>query len=219
MALARSGAAEFRNNTGNTMAEEQNKVAEETRPEGAEEQAQGAENAAEEAQSPEQIQALLEDARAKADDHWNQLLRTRADMENLRRRAEKDVENAHKFGLEKIVQELLPVVDSMELGLAAINSDSDEVKKFREGSELTLKMLTNALEKFGVAEVNPVGEKFNPDYHQAMSMQESDDVEPNTVITVVQKGYTLHERLLRPAMVIVSKTSTPPAKNKVDEMA
>ncbi len=166
-----------------------------------------------------ELTALLEDARAKADDHWNQLLRTRADMENLRRRAERDVENAHKYALERFVQELLPIRDSMELGLAAVSGDVPELAKFREGSELTLKMLDAALEKFGVQELNPVGEKFDPERHQAMSMQESADLEPNTVMAVVQKGFMLNERLIRPAMVIVSKTAASPDKVKIDETA
>ena len=177
--------------------------------------------AAEATAEPEtDIHKLLEDARAKADDHWDQLLRTRAELDNMQRRAQRDVENAHKYALEKFVQELLPVLDSMELGLAAIQSDSDEVTRFREGSELTLRMLFSAVEKFGVEIVNPVGEKFDPAQHQAMSMQEVADKEPNTVMAVVQKGYTLNDRLLRPAMVIVSKAAAaPPDDTRIDERA
>lgn len=182
-------------------------------------EAQAAGEAGEGATAAE-LQALLDEANAKAEDYWNQLLRSKADLDNMRRRMERDLESAHKFGVEKLVMELLPVRDSMELGLAAISSESTEVAKFREGSELTLKMLDGALEKFGVQEINPVGEKFNPERHQAMSMQETAEVEPNTVVTVVQKGYMLHDRLVRPAMVIVSKTATPPPnERKVDEMA
>ena len=151
------------------------------------------------------LQALLEDARGKADEHWDQCLRLQADMENLRKRAERDVASAHKFALERFAAELLPVRDSLELGLAAFAAEGADPEKLREGVELTLQMLTNAMGKFEIREVNPRDERFNPDFHQAMSLQERADVEPNTVVTVVQKGYLLNDRLLRPAMVIVSK--------------
>lgn len=153
------------------------------------------------------LQALLVAAEAKAKEHWDQLLRARADLENQRRRAERDVENAHKFALERFAQELLPVRDSLELGLAAAEGaeGADAAEKLREGTEMTLKLLTAAMEKFGIHEVNPVNEPFNPDFHQAMAMQESTQAEPNTVLSVMQKGYTLNERLMRPAMVVVAK--------------
>jgi len=154
------------------------------------------------------LHPLLEDARAKADEHWNQLLRVKADMDNTRRRAKQDVENAHKFALEKFALELLPVKDSLEMGLAAINGEDDAAKQLKEGTELTLKMLASALEKFGVEAFDPTGDTFDPDKHQAMSMQESADHKPNTVMAVMQKGYALNERLLRPAMVVVSKAAT-----------
>lgn len=155
----------------------------------------------------EEVHALLEDARAKADEHWNELLRARAEIENQRRRTQRDVENAHKYALDKFVQELLPVKDSLELGLAAIGEDDADSTKHREGIELTLKMFGSVMEKFGIKELEPTGEAFNPEHHQAMSMQESTETEPNTVLTVVQKGYLLNERLVRPAMVIVSKAA------------
>lgn len=148
---------------------------------------------------------LLEDARAKVDEHWDLYMRTQAELENLRRRAERDVQNAHKFGLEKFVNELLPVMDSMELGMAATNTEEEAVKPLYEGMQLTLKMFQSVLEKMGVAAVNPENEAFNPEFHQAMSMQETADAEPNTVLAVMQKGYVLNERLVRPAMVVVSK--------------
>ncbi len=150
-----------------------------------------------------QLAALLEDARGKADEHWDQVLRLQAEMENLRRRTERDLANAHKFALERFTNELLPVCDSLEMGLAAF--DSENTEKHKEGVELTLQLLSSVMEKFDIREVNPQDESFNPDFHQAMSMQERADVEPNTVVTVVQKGYLLHDRLIRPAMVIVSK--------------
>jgi len=159
----------------------------------------------------ESLTLLLEDARAKADEHWNQLLLAKAETENVRRRARQDTENAHKFALEKFALELLPVKDSLEMGLASATSsnsdaDSDEtVSHLKEGTELTLKMLTSALEKFGIEALNPVGDTFDPALHQAMTMIESAEHKPNTVMTVMQKGYQLNERLIRPAMVVVSK--------------
>ena len=166
------------------------------------------------------VQMLLEDARAKADAHWDELLRARAEMENQRRRAQRDVENAHKYALDKFVQELLPVKDSLELGLTAIGEQDEESAKHREGIELTLKMFGSVMEKFGIKELEPTGEAFNPEHHQAMSMQESTEAEPNTVLVVVQKGYLLNERLVRPAMVIVSKAAEAGNSSKtIDEKA
>ncbi len=155
--------------------------------------------------SPEKLTLLLEDARAKADDHWQALLRAKAEIDNLRKRSRRDVENAHKFGLEKFVAEVLPVLDSMELGLSAASEEGVDTEKVREGLELTLRMLQAAVDKFGVSEVNPEGEKFDPERHQAMTMQETDAVEPGTVVSVIQKGYVLNDRLVRPALVIVAK--------------
>jgi len=165
--------------------------------------------------SHEELHALLTDARAKADEHWDQCLRLQAEIDNLRKRSERDLVNAHKFALEKIAAELLPVKDSLEMGLAAAGENSD-VDKLVEGSELTLKMLGSVLDKFNIKEINPVNEKFNPEYHEAMSMQERDDVEPNTVVAVMQKGYLLNDRLIRPAMVMVSKA---PAGSTLNEQA
>lgn len=172
---------------------------------------EGVLESAEEDVATDDLMPLLEDARAKADEHWNQLLRVKADMENTRRRARQDVENAHKFSLEKIALELLPIKDSLEMGLAAadnIAESSDATAQMKEGTALTLKMLSTALEKFGIEAVDPTGDTFDPDKHQAMSMQESAEHTPNTVMAVMQKGYQLNERLLRPAMVVVSKAVT-----------
>jgi molecular chaperone GrpE len=152
-----------------------------------------------------ELAILLEDARNKADENWNLCLRLQADMDNLRKRSERDLVNAHKFALERIAQELLPVRDSLEMGLATLAGGQIDPVRLQEGVELTLQMLTTVLGKFGITEVNPQLERFNPDFHQAMSLQERADVEPNTVVTVVQKGYLLNDRLLRPAMVIVSR--------------
>ena len=152
-----------------------------------------------------ELTSLLEDARGKADAHWDQIVRLQAEMDNLRKRSERDLANAHKFALERFANELLPVKDSLEMGLAAFNVENADPEKLKEGVELTLQMLMTAMEKSAITEVNPENEPFNPDFHQAMSIQERADVEPNTVVTVVQKGYLLHDRLIRPAMVIVSK--------------
>ncbi len=153
-----------------------------------------------------ELMSMLEDARNKADENWNRCLRLQADVENLRKRNQRDLESAHKYALEKFAMELLPVRDGLEMGIDAANAgDSVDPAKLLEGTEMTLNMFSAAMEKFGLVQVNPEGEAFNPEFHQAMSMQERDDVAPNTVVTVVQKGYVLNERLLRPAMVIVSK--------------
>ncbi|NBC47665.1 MAG: nucleotide exchange factor GrpE [Gammaproteobacteria bacterium] len=156
---------------------------------------------------PAELTMLLEDARAKADDAHNQALRMRAEMENMGRRQAKELENAHKFALEGFIKELLQVRDSLELGKAAAESPDADVGKLREGTELTLKLLSDVMTKFGVERIEPEGEPFNPDYHQAMSMQPRSDVPPNTVVNVVQSGYTLNGRLVRPALVMVSQAA------------
>lgn len=160
------------------------------------------------ADAPESHETLLldlQDARAKADEHWNELLRARAELSNLQRRAERDVSNAHKYGLERFAGELLPVLDSLELGLNAVNEGaSPDPEKLREGMDLTLKLLRSAAGKYGIHPVDPVGEKFDPERHQAMATQPAPGVEPNTVVTVYQKGWMLNDRLLRPAMVVVA---------------
>ena len=160
-----------------------------------------------EAFSPEELMDRLDQAEKKATDNWDQLLRTKAEMDNIRRRTQKDLENAHKFALEKFVTELLGVKDSLELGVSASQQENATVDIVREGSEMTLNMLAGLFEKFNVVEVNPEGEKFNPEHHQAMSMQPNAELEPNTVMAVMQKGYLLNDRLVRPAMVMVSKAA------------
>ena len=163
-----------------------------------------------------ELQLQLEDARSKADEHWNQLMRARAEMENLRKRHAREVENAHKYGLERFLAELLAVRDSMELGVNAAQDENADVAKLREGTELTLKLLSDVMERFNVVQINPEGEPFNPEFHQAMAMEAREGVPPNMVVTVVQRGYTLNGRLLRPALVIVSQGEAPPM---VDEQA
>lgn len=168
--------------------------------------------------SDEHLQQQLAEAEAKAKEHWDQLLRVKAEQENLRRRHEREVQNAHKYALERFAQELLPVIDSLELGAEAAAGEGATMDKVREGTELTLKMLLSTIEKFGIQAVHPEGEPFNPEYHQAMSMLESPEHAANTVMNVMQKGYTLNERLIRPAMVVVSKGEPGGAKDE-DEAA
>lgn len=153
----------------------------------------------------EELQQQLEQLYEKIEEQRDQQLRLQAELENGRRRAARDVENAHKYALEKFAVELLPVCDSLELALEAIGNDG-HVEKLREGTELTLKMLVSTMEKFAIREVYPLHQPFNPDLHQAMSMQESAEHGANTVLHVMQKGYTLNDRLIRPALVIVAKT-------------
>ncbi|MBZ4202666.1 MAG: nucleotide exchange factor GrpE [Methylovulum sp.] len=145
--------------------------------------------------------------KAKATEHWEKVLRIQADMDNLKKRTKKDLEDAHKFALTNFAKELLPVLDSLVLGLHAANGDSDEVNKFRQGSELTIKQFESALARFNIETIDPVGQLFNAEHHQAMAMQEVEGAAPNTVVNVFQKGYLLNGRLLRPAMVVVAKTS------------
>ena len=160
----------------------------------------GAENT-QELSVEEQLKADLEAAQAKADENWDTVLRMKADLENQRRRNEKQVEDAHKFAAKKFIEELLPVADSMEMGLAA----EGDVEQIKEGVALTKKVFDTAMEKFGLEAVEPLGEKFDPDLHQAMAMQPSEEFEEGHVSAVMQKGYTLNGRLVRPAMVMVVK--------------
>jgi molecular chaperone GrpE len=155
--------------------------------------------------SAEDLGALLEQARAKADEHYEQMMRAHAELENLKKRHARDLENAHKFALDKFVAEMLAVWDSLELGHNAAQDDKADVEKLREGTELTLKMLSDVMAKFGVEQVDPLNQPFDPEFHQAMSMQPRSDVAPNTVVAVIQKGCTLNGRLVRPAMVMVAQ--------------
>ncbi len=144
----------------------------------------------------------VEALEAKVAENWERYLRAAAEAENVRKRAARDVEKARKFALESFGRELLAVVDSLEMGLAA--SESASAASLREGSEATLKLLLTTLERFGVEQVDPEGEPFDPEFHEAMSMQPSATAEPNSVVAVVQKGYALNGRLLRPARVVVA---------------
>ena len=135
----------------------------------------------------------------------DQVLRIQAEMQNMRRRAERDVDNAHKFALDRFAADLLPVVDNLERALTAINSDDDGQKAVAEGIQLTLKSFVDVLVRFKVEPIDPAGQPFDANLHQAVSMVPNADVEANTVIDVFQKGYTLNGRLIRPAMVVVSR--------------
>jgi molecular chaperone GrpE len=149
------------------------------------------------------LESALQAAEARADEARSDYLRVLAELDNVRKRAVRDVETAHRYGLEKFATELLGVRDSLELGLAA--ASSSQAEGLREGMEATLKLLTRAFEQFGVTEIDPVGAPFDPQWHEAMAMQESAEHPVGTVLTVVQKGYQLNGRLLRPARVIVSR--------------
>ena len=150
------------------------------------------------------LESQLEYAQAKATENWDHYMRAKAEMDNLRRRNIKDVENAHKFGIEKLVTEILPVLDGIGMGLAVEDASAESL---REGMDLTMTMLEKMMEKLGIEEIDPLNEPFDSAKHQAMSMQPNADVKPNTVIAVMQKGYSLNERLIRPAMVMVSKAA------------
>ena len=152
----------------------------------------------------EALRAELEQAIEQVGAERERALRTRAEMENLQKRAARDVENAHKYALQGFVGELLPIMDSLQLGLAAAG-DTEAVRDLREGMALTLKMFNAALEKFGVKVIDPLDEKFNPEQHEAVSMQEAEGRESGTVISVMQKGYELNGRLIRAATVMVAK--------------
>lgn len=170
-----------------------------------------------EAATEQDLVAELDAVREEAQVNKDRYLRAEAEMANLRRRVERDIENAHKFGQEKLVREVLDVVDNLERTLAAVESQTAEVKPLMEGVEMTLKHLLDTLVKFNITVINPEGEPFDPQHHQAMSMLENPDMEPNTVMAVMQKGYALHGRLVRPAMVMVSKGV--PGKKSIDETA
>ena len=199
--------------------------ADDNRNEQVEEELRDADEAAPEKQeaggdsSESTAESEIESLKAQAQEFQEQMLRSQAEMQNVRRRAEIDVEKAHKFALEKFVKELLPVADSLEKAVESTEGHEDAgelVASIREGVEMTLNLFMNSLGKFNVVQLNPVGEPFDPQLHEAMSMVPAPDAEPNSVVAVVQKGYTLNERLVRPAMVVVAKAEDAP---KIDEQA
>jgi molecular chaperone GrpE len=162
------------------------------------------ENQAAEPQAPEvmpSMEEMLKKAELNAQEHHDAWLRAKADAENIRRRAQEDVSKAQKFAVERFSSEMLAVMDSLQAGLAV---QTATVESFKSGMELTLKQLASVFEKFNIKEINPVGEKFDAHKHQAIGMLESEQ-EPNTVVSVMQKGYTLSDRVLRPALVMVAK--------------
>jgi molecular chaperone GrpE len=181
----------------------------------AEQQKQDAEDVSDD--SKEQVSSALEhpsykaleekltQAEMKSHENWEKSVRAVAELDNFRRRAERDIANAHKYGVEKLIDGLLPVVDSLEQALQVADKSNAELTNMVEGIELTLKLFIDLLQKFGVTQINPEGELFNPQHHEAISMQEIPDVAANTVVNVFQKGYLLHERVIRPARVIVAK--------------
>jgi len=178
----------------------------------AETQAEEQQENASEAISAEQqrineLELALATAQATVGDQKDSVIRAKAEVDNIRRRAAQDVEKARKFALEKFAGEMLTVVDNLERGLATIDGEAEEQKSTFEGINLTLQGLLSGIEKFGVKAIDPQDQPFNPELHQAMSMQEVPDVAPNTVIAVMQKGYELNGRLIRPAMVMVSKAA------------
>ncbi|MGL4717093.1 MAG: nucleotide exchange factor GrpE [Aeromonas sp.] len=152
-----------------------------------------------------ELEAQLETAIQKAAEERERALRTAAEMENLRRRTELDVEKAHKFALEKFAGELLPVLDNLERAIELADKESEALKPMIEGVELTLKSMQSGVAKFGLVALDPTNQPFDPNAHQAMSMIPSADVAPNTVIAVMQKGYELNGRVIRPAMVMIAK--------------
>ncbi len=183
--------------------------------EAAKEEAQSAEGDAGENGEVSEVETL----KAQVQEFQEQMLRSQAEMQNVRRRAEIDVEKAHKFALEKFVKELLPVADSLEKAVESTEGHEESgelVASIREGVEMTLNLFMSSLKKFNVEQLNPVGEPFDPQQHEAMSMVPAPDAEPNSVVAVVQKGYLLNGRVVRPAMVMVAKAEDAP---KIDEQA
>lgn len=152
-----------------------------------------------------QLEAALLASEAKVQEQQESVLRAKAEVENMRRRTEQEIDKARKYALNKFSEELLPVIDNLERAIQATDAENEVVKPLLEGVELTHKTFTDVVSKFGLKEINPEGETFNPELHQAMSIQESEDHEPNTVMFVMQKGYELNGRVIRPAMVMVSK--------------
>jgi molecular chaperone GrpE len=153
----------------------------------------------------ETIEQQLTKAQGTIKDYWDQMMRLRAEIENNRKRAERDVENAHKYAMKNFVENLLPVIDSMEMGQIAANADNATLESIREGSALTVGMFVQVLEKNGLEQIDPLGEKFDPERHQAISMIDAENAESNSVIEVMQKGFLLNDRLVRPAMVVVAR--------------
>jgi molecular chaperone GrpE len=176
---------------------------------------------ASETPSPEELikdlQEKLTAAERKAEENWDKFLRAQAELENLRRRMERELQNVQKYAIERFAKDLLAVADSLELGLRAA-TETEDLEKIREGIELTLKQLLTVFDRFNLHPIEPVGEKFNPEFHQAMAVEEVKGAEPETIVKVLQKGYALGDRLLRPALVVVAKPSAD-THPRLDEQA
>ncbi len=200
-------------NTDETKAEEAKKKWENTIPteerEGEEEEhlpKEQEDTAAQDRPDYDELWMLYEEVKNKADEHWEQLVRGEAEFKNFQKRVEKRIADTHKFASEKVLNELLPVIDSLEQGLEQSPENiTESIKTMREGIDLTLKMLLGVLGKFGVVQINPVDEPYDPHLHEALSMQEVEGVTSGQVIAVIQKGYTLHGRVIRAARVMVAK--------------
>ena len=164
-----------------------------------------AETESETGNGEENIEQQLLEAQATIKDYWDQIIRLKAEMENSVKRASRDIENAHKFAVRNFAESLLPVLDSMELGQLAAEGDKANLSSIIEGSQMTMSMFVQALEKHGLKQIDPLGESFDPDQHQAISMIDDENAKSNTVISVMQKGFLLNDRLVRPAMVVVAK--------------
>lgn len=192
--------------------EEAQQATEETVAEAVEQAVENAENLAEEELPPEAVEAALHQRIAELETYIGEAdqreqdikLRAAAEVENIRRRAEQDVEKAHKFALEKFSKDLLNVVDNLERAMSSLENADEATKGLAEGVQLTHKELVSVLSRFGVESVGAVGDTFNPELHQAISMQPAEGIEPNHISVVLQKGYTLQGRVLRPAMVMVA---------------
>jgi molecular chaperone GrpE len=153
----------------------------------------------------ETVEQQLAKAQDTIKDYWDQMMRLRAEIDNNRKRADRDIESAHKYALKNFVENLLPVIDSMEMGQVAAGADNATLESIREGSALTMSMFVQALEKNGLEQIDPLGDKFDPERHQAISMIAAENAASNTVIEVMQRGFLLNDRLVRPAMVVVAK--------------
>ncbi|EJL6389405.1 nucleotide exchange factor GrpE [Vibrio vulnificus] len=152
-----------------------------------------------------ELEAALLASEARVKEQQDSVLRAKAEVENMRRRTEQEIDKARKYALNRFAEELLPVIDNLERAIQAADAENEAVKPLLEGVELTHKTFVDVVSKFGLKEINPEGQPFNPEWHQAMSIQESPDHESNTVMFVMQKGYELNGRVIRPAMVMVAK--------------
>lgn len=155
--------------------------------------------------SDDDLQRELTEAQATIKDYWEQIMRLRAEIDNHRKRAERDLENAHKYALKSFVENLLPIIDSMEMGQQAAVADNASLESIREGVDMTMRMFIQVLEKHGLEQIDPLGAAFDPEQHQAISMVENTESDSNTVVEVMQKGFALNGRLVRPAMVVVAR--------------